>query len=119
MSSQKNIKSASFSISRFRYTALFDFHASVVGQPSASKGILNILYNVILTQRISDAGYQGEIASVATASTFVGVFSGVLLESLDKLREEDDVGLLDKLPDLIVCVNVLKFLLRWNMRDLG
>ncbi|KAF8949014.1 Negative elongation factor C/D [Haplosporangium gracile] len=52
-------------------------------------------------QRISDAGYQGEIASVATASTFVGVFSGVLLESLDKLREEDDVGLLDKLPDLI------------------
>lgn len=39
---------------------------------------------------------------MATASTFVGVFSGVLLESLDKLREEDDVGLLDKLPDLIV-----------------
>lgn len=24
------------------------------------------------------------------------------MESLDKLREEDDVGLLDKLPDLIV-----------------
>ncbi|KAF9090177.1 Negative elongation factor C/D [Mortierella sp. AD031] len=52
-------------------------------------------------KRISDAGYQGEIASVATASTFVNVFSGVLLESLDKLREEDDVGLLEKLPDLI------------------
>ncbi|KAG0330133.1 Negative elongation factor C/D [Dissophora globulifera] len=52
-------------------------------------------------QRISDAGYQGEIASVATASTFVNVFSGVLLDSLDKLREEDDVGLLDRLPDLI------------------
>ncbi|KAG0072993.1 Negative elongation factor C/D [Linnemannia elongata] len=56
--------------------------------------------------RISDAGYQGEIASVATASTFVGVFSGVLLESLDKLREEDDVGLLDKLPDLIATTGV-------------
>ncbi|KAG9321281.1 hypothetical protein KVV02_000527 [Mortierella alpina] len=55
-------------------------------------------------QRISDAGYQGEIASVATASTFVNVFSGVLLDSLDKLREEDDVGLLERLPDLIkVC----------------
>ncbi|KAF9581862.1 Negative elongation factor C/D, partial [Lunasporangiospora selenospora] len=52
-------------------------------------------------QRISDAGHQGEIASVATASTFVKVFSGVLLDSLDKLREEDDVGLLDRLPDLI------------------
>ncbi|KAF8930566.1 Negative elongation factor C/D [Dissophora ornata] len=55
-------------------------------------------------QRISDAGYQGEIASVATASTFVKVFTGVLLDSLDKLREEDDVGLLDRLPDLVkVC----------------
>ncbi|KAG0368208.1 TH1 protein [Gamsiella multidivaricata] len=55
-------------------------------------------------QRISDAGYKGEIASVATASTFVNVFSGVLLDSLDKLREEDDVGLLDRLPDLVkVC----------------
>ncbi|KAG0043678.1 Negative elongation factor C/D [Gryganskiella cystojenkinii] len=55
-------------------------------------------------QRISDAGYQGEIASVATASTFVNVFSGVLIDSLDKLREEDDVGLLDRLPDLLkVC----------------
>ncbi|KAF9192872.1 Negative elongation factor C/D [Haplosporangium sp. Z 767] len=55
-------------------------------------------------QSISDAGYQGEIASVATASTFVKVFSGVLLDSLDKLREEDDVGLLDRLPDLVkVC----------------
>ncbi|KAG0362128.1 Negative elongation factor C/D [Podila minutissima] len=54
--------------------------------------------------RISDAGYQGEIASVATASTFLKVFSGVLLDSLDKLREEDDVGLLDRLPDLVkVC----------------
>ncbi|KAF9951974.1 Negative elongation factor C/D [Mortierella alpina] len=53
-------------------------------------------------QRISDAGYQGEIASVATASTFVNVFSGVLLDSLDKLREEDDVGLLERLPDLII-----------------
>ncbi|KAG0265756.1 Negative elongation factor C/D [Mortierella polycephala] len=52
-------------------------------------------------QSISDAGYQGEIASVATASTFVKVFSGVLLDSLDKLREEDDVGLLDRLPDLV------------------
>ncbi|KAG0208291.1 Negative elongation factor C/D [Mortierella sp. GBA30] len=57
-------------------------------------------------QRISDAGYQGEIASVATASTFVNVFSGVLLDSLDKLREEDDVGLLDRLPDLITAVGV-------------
>ncbi|KAI1318446.1 Negative elongation factor C/D [Mortierella claussenii] len=55
-------------------------------------------------QRISDAGYQGEISRVATASTFVNVFSGVLLDSLDKLREEDDVGLLDRLPDLVkVC----------------
>ncbi|KAF9426496.1 Negative elongation factor C/D [Podila epigama] len=55
-------------------------------------------------QRISDAGYQGEIASVATASTFLRVFSGVLLDSLDKLREEDDVGLLNRLPDLVkVC----------------
>ncbi|KAI8352358.1 TH1 protein [Mortierella sp. GBAus27b] len=55
-------------------------------------------------QRISDAGYQGEIASVATASTFVNVFSGVLLDSLDKLREEDDVELLERLPDLVkVC----------------
>ncbi|KAF8994840.1 Negative elongation factor C/D, partial [Haplosporangium bisporale] len=52
-------------------------------------------------QRISDAGYQGEIASVATASTFLKVFSGVLLDSLDKLREEDDVGLQDRLPDLV------------------
>ncbi|KAG0299515.1 Negative elongation factor C/D [Dissophora globulifera] len=56
-------------------------------------------------QRISDAGYQGEIASVATASTFVNVFSGVLLDSLDKLREEDDVGLLDRLPDLIIMLS--------------
>ena len=30
------------------------------------------------------------------------VFTGVLLDSLDKLREEDDVGLLDRLPDLVV-----------------
>ncbi|KAF9915769.1 Negative elongation factor C/D [Lobosporangium transversale] len=55
-------------------------------------------------QRISDAGYQGEISRVATASTFVNVFSGVLLDSLDKLRDEDDVGLSDRLPDLVkVC----------------
>ncbi|KAF9977166.1 Negative elongation factor C/D [Actinomortierella ambigua] len=55
-------------------------------------------------QRISDAGHQGEIASVATASTFVNVFSGVLLDSLDKLRDEDDVGLMERLPDLVkVC----------------
>lgn len=39
---------------------------------------------------------------MATASTFLKVFSGVLLDSLDKLREEDDVGLLDRLPDLVV-----------------
>ncbi|KAF9947024.1 Negative elongation factor C/D [Mortierella alpina] len=57
-------------------------------------------------QRISDAGYQGEIASVATASTFVNVFSGVLLDSLDKLREEDDVGLLERLPDLITAIGI-------------
>ncbi|KAG0023249.1 Negative elongation factor C/D [Entomortierella chlamydospora] len=57
-------------------------------------------------QRISDAGYQGEIASVATASTFVNVFSGVLLDSLDKLREEDDVGLLDRLPDLVAATRI-------------
>ncbi|KAG0268670.1 Negative elongation factor C/D [Actinomortierella ambigua] len=55
-------------------------------------------------QRISDAGHQGEIATVKTASTFVNVFSGVLLDSLDKLRDEDDVELMERLPDLVkVC----------------
>lgn len=46
---------------------------------------------------------------MATASTFVNVFSGVLVDSLDKLREEDDVGLLDRLPDLLVCHFSLSF----------
>ncbi|KAG0325681.1 Negative elongation factor C/D, partial [Podila humilis] len=78
------------------------FWRSVIYELSEQHKKCNLLNYAI--QRISDAGYQGEIASVATASTFLKVFSGVLLDSLDKLREEDDVGLLDRLPDLVkVC----------------
>jgi negative elongation factor C/D len=51
---------------------------------------------------IADAGYQGEIVKVATASTYIGVFNDVLKDSLERLIQEDDVGLDENLPDLIV-----------------
>ncbi|KAL1925512.1 uncharacterized protein VTP21DRAFT_395 [Calcarisporiella thermophila] len=51
-------------------------------------------------QRIADAGHQSEIARVATASTFLNVFTGVLIDTFDRLREEDDITLQQKLPDL-------------------
>jgi negative elongation factor C/D len=68
-------------------------------------------------QMIADAGYQGEIVKVATASTYIGVFNDVLKDSLERLLQEDDVGLDENLPDLIVSnwsvnanVTFLKFL---------
>lgn len=55
-------------------------------------------------QMIADAGYQGEIVKVASASTYIGVFNDVLKDSLERLLQEDDVGLDENLPDLIrVC----------------
>ncbi|KAI9285358.1 TH1 protein [Umbelopsis sp. AD052] len=55
-------------------------------------------------QMIADAGYQGEIVKVATASTYIGVFNDVLKDSLERLIQEDDIGLDENLPDLVrVC----------------
>jgi negative elongation factor C/D len=54
---------------------------------------------------IADAGYQGEIVKVASASTYIGVFNDVLKDSLERLLQEDDVGLDENLPDLIVSDN--------------
>lgn len=56
---------------------------------------------------IADAGYQGEIVKVASASTYIGVFNDVLKDSLERLLQEDDVGLDENLPDLIV--SILKY----------
>lgn len=64
---------------------------------------------------IADAGYQGEIVKVATASTYIGVFNDVLKDSLERLIQEDDIGLDENLPDLIVSSsieNICTFLMR-------
>eukprot|EP01132_Coremiostelium_polycephalum_P007548 gene7548-9280_t len=43
-------------------------------------------------QRISDAGYQNEIASLSTASTYFSVFNKVLLDSLCNLINLDEIS---------------------------
>jgi len=50
-------------------------------------------------QRISDAGHQTEIASLATASTNFGVFNRVLTHSLLQLADKDESSLPSFLPD--------------------
>ncbi|KAK9722916.1 hypothetical protein K7432_002304 [Basidiobolus ranarum] len=63
-------------------------------------------------QRISDAGYQSEMSSVATASTYVNVFTGVIVGTLEKLKDLDDVTLSDQIPDLLklTCQNEYTYL---------
>jgi hypothetical protein len=61
---------------------------------------------------IADAGYQGEIVKVATASTYIGVFNDVLKNSLERLIQEDDIGLDENLPDLIVSHVIIRGLFR-------
>jgi TH1 protein len=56
---------------------------------------------------IADAGYQGEIVKVATASTYIGVFNDVLKDSLERLIQEDDIGLDENLPDLVVSQSII------------
>ncbi|XP_035680299.1 negative elongation factor D-like [Branchiostoma floridae] len=53
---------------------------------------------------ISDAGYQGEITSVSTASQQVEVFSRVLRTSLTNLLEGGEEGLEKNLPEIIKMV---------------
>jgi hypothetical protein len=59
---------------------------------------------------IADAGYQGEIVKVATASTYIGVFNDVLKDSLERLIQEDDIGLDENLPDLVVSQSIIGML---------
>ncbi|GAM22593.1 hypothetical protein SAMD00019534_057690, partial [Acytostelium subglobosum LB1] len=50
-------------------------------------------------QKISDAGYQNEIASLSTASTYFSVFNKVLLDSLTHLVQLDEAELQDSIGE--------------------
>jgi len=50
-------------------------------------------------QRISDAGYQAEIASLTTASTYFSVYNKVLERSLESLITMDEIHLQRALPE--------------------
>lgn len=56
----------------------------------------------LMAQRISDAGYQTEIAALATASTYYGVFNRVLKDSLAKFIQLDEISLPPILEDFKV-----------------
>ncbi|CAI2177853.1 6033_t:CDS:10 [Funneliformis geosporum] len=56
----------------------------------------------VLIQRIADRGYVGEIKHLKTASTYIGVYSKVLLDQFDTLMDADDASLSKFLPDLVV-----------------
>ncbi|RUP47541.1 TH1 protein-domain-containing protein [Jimgerdemannia flammicorona] len=58
-------------------------------------------------QKISDAGHQGEIAKIAAAAVYINVFNGVLKDSLEHIREEDDVDVEESIPDFVV-TNLLR-----------
>ncbi|EFA75412.1 TH1 family protein [Heterostelium album PN500] len=50
-------------------------------------------------QKISDAGYQNEIASLSTASTYFSVFNKVLLDSLIQLIKLDEIELQESISE--------------------
>ncbi|OZJ05119.1 hypothetical protein BZG36_01368 [Bifiguratus adelaidae] len=50
-------------------------------------------------QKISDAGYQQEMAKVSTASTFLNVFNGVLYDFLKAMITKDDIDVDRLLPE--------------------
>ncbi|CAG8487096.1 2236_t:CDS:10 [Diversispora eburnea] len=55
----------------------------------------------ILIQRIADQGHFSEIKHLKTASTFIEVYSKVLLDQLKTIIEVDEAGVQKLLPDLI------------------
>ncbi|RHZ50621.1 hypothetical protein Glove_494g9 [Diversispora epigaea] len=55
----------------------------------------------ILIQRIADQGHFSEIKHLKTASTFIEVYSKVLLDQLETIIEVDEAGVQKLLPDLI------------------
>ncbi|RUP47539.1 TH1 protein [Jimgerdemannia flammicorona] len=63
-------------------------------------------------QKISDAGHQGEIAKIAAAAVYINVFNGVLKDSLEHIREEDDVDVEESIPDFVrtCCANQQTYL---------
>ncbi|KAF2071809.1 hypothetical protein CYY_006870 [Polysphondylium violaceum] len=58
-------------------------------------------------QRISDAGYQNEIASLSTASTYFSVFNKVLLDSLSHLITLDEITITNSIDEFkkVCCQN--------------
>ncbi|EGC30354.1 TH1 family protein [Dictyostelium purpureum] len=58
----------------------------------------SLMLNFII-QRISDAGYQNEIASLSTASTYYSVFNKVLFDSLAQLITLDEISFRQALDD--------------------
>jgi len=53
-------------------------------------------------QTICDAGYQKEIAGVATASKYVHVFSRVLVDAILQLHDEDESSLQERFHEFVV-----------------
>ncbi|KYR01553.1 TH1 family protein [Tieghemostelium lacteum] len=59
----------------------------------------NCLMLNFAVQRISDAGYQNEIASLSTASTYFSVFNKVFLDSLCNLIKLDEISFRQSLDE--------------------
>ncbi|GES78876.1 negative elongation factor D [Rhizophagus clarus] len=55
----------------------------------------------VLIQRIANQGFVGEIKHLKTASTYIGVYSKVLLDQFNTLLSADDASLSKFLPDLV------------------
>lgn len=59
--------------------------------------------NCVLSQMISDAGFQGEITSVSTACHQIEVFTRVLKTSVATFLEGGEEALEKHLPEFTVC----------------
>lgn len=53
-------------------------------------------------KEISRAGYQNEVASLRTASTYVEIYSCILNDALTHMMEKDDMELQDELSSFVV-----------------
>ncbi|KAI8050498.1 TH1 protein [Syncephalis plumigaleata] len=69
-----------------------------------------VLLNTAI-QRIATSANRDEIAGLATASSYLKVFSEVFFSALHRLLQEDDAGLMERLPEFegICCRNAQTF----------
>ncbi|KAI9596810.1 TH1 protein-domain-containing protein [Syncephalis fuscata] len=69
-----------------------------------------VLLNTAI-QRIATSANRDEIAGLATASSYLKVFSEIFFSALQRLVQEDDAGLVERLPEFerICCRNAQTF----------